>query len=274
MDNFTYPFIVIKSDFDQNLLKKVINIGNSVIYQINKLYIRQLLINNGIDSSAYDIMTNLSLPKKHNNIIEILLVNTNPSYSIEPINYIEVSNISNNSIWKPVCDMGYIFMGYIVSRQMPSLSYIRCPRRDMLSMITDIDKYNIFGFEKTTTVHANDLSSLNSYNYSNWYPLDHSEEVNELLNSMSIASSLNGSSISSPSWETKIGKLVKLRKNDINWEYQTDQEVKNIQKKIKNSETEFLLINNTKKNNNKFYYIMSFLIVLFVILIIIKYYVQ
>lgn len=117
-------------------------IGN--IYKPRLLSIFQILKNEGINLNNFSFVGDLQI----DNIDKIPIVMVNKKITADPLDYINIGNISNSEyiIWKPLSMKGYSGIGNIVSLEKPSLKAISTIDNNFLINYNgDINKkFNIF----------------------------------------------------------------------------------------------------------------------------------
>lgn len=282
-NNIIYPFLVIHTSTPKLFLEKIVDIGNSSVYKIILSAIKYVLTSHRIDKDNYGVLGDILLPNNNTNVIKLLLINISSEYSVVPINYVQINNISGINIWKPICNSGYEALGYVTSKDKPRLTHIRCVRSDIVIMLSDND-YNIFGMKKKSSVLANDIDSMSNCGYSSWYPFS-DNNIDSYSNLLESVPSTVESSVcdydSSESWVTQEGRYLKLLKNKNPW-YNTPPikeltptnniQVDTISPKKPNIITG--MKDKIRNSDNNFYYIISSLILIFIILITVRFYLQ
>src|SRR5690606_10924016 len=94
------------------------------------------------------------------NKITILLVNTHNKISKYPIDYFPVISFENSTIWRPIGSNGYKPIGYIVSKNKPSLENIRVINNDLVTLYrgeskvvsnnTNMNEFNLLSIDGDT----------------------------------------------------------------------------------------------------------------------------
>jgi len=265
------PFIIINTPYN-NILDKIVSLGNSIIYSISKLHIQYILNMFNIDYNKYCVTGDILLPIRYNNLVKILLVSRYSTYSSKPIDFIKINNIAEFNIWKPICPPGYEYIGYLTSKEQPQLDDTICVRSDIIHILNK-DNLNIFGIKKNTSID-NNIDSLSDYknNWSHFSSYGIGTCNNLLESSFATINMDNSNDVESDvSFETYGGKYVKLVQNDNPW-FNIKDDVPINKKKIYYQDNSIIhsYLNN---DDSKFYYIISSLVTIFIMLITIRYYV-
>ena len=186
---YSYPFILLHC-FKPELILNIIVQNDQCICKPVKEFIDNVLYNSQIDPHEFSTLGDIIIPTTtlSTKRITVLLANKIGLISKYPVNYVNVGDISDVHIWKPICSNNYMALGYVVSKDKPSINEIVTIKKDY---VTDYNGQML----------PNKYTNMNEFNLlttqdSQRYTLARSALLNE-TNSVAISSKVNNKNISS-----------------------------------------------------------------------------
>ncbi len=164
------PFVILHTAQPHLLMSRIGKSESDGVWTLDYPLIMHALYANRLTPARFAPLghlytTKAKLPDK----VSILLVNTDPSISVSPIDYTSVGMYRNMHIWKPIAPKGYSALGYMVSSDKPDITRTRVVNDNLVTEYRDrlkpkngmiaMNEFNFVSFEgeKRKTVKRSEL---------------------------------------------------------------------------------------------------------------------